>query len=149
MIEGAPILLPRPKPNEHPDVLPDGRIRAANRKTIRMRDPANPGTTREYEWVYCDCGDGGPPNGPLVPVDDITFAFYLCTKCEAKGLGIVAGMMRLPDDTFRARAVEAQLVEAGRPMTIPELAAKAAEPDSLFAKLCKDFDNDLRRRAFR
>jgi hypothetical protein len=87
----------------------------------------------QWEPIYCGncCVEGGK-----VPVGVHNFAFWLCNKCEH--FGEVAGMMRIPDEVFWAKAQEAQLEAYGRELSFDEQVAQLNDDNSILAKLARD-----------
>jgi hypothetical protein len=107
------------------ELLPDSR---AKRATGGIRGPR--GT-----WIpiYCaNCGD----EGGLVPEENMTFAFYLCSACEHHG--IQAHFYAEPDTVFWHRVRQEQIDKHARLLSPEELLAELGRRDSPLAKLFKD-----------
>ena len=93
-----------------PELLPDCRSRHTT--TISR------GVAGYWQPVFCaNCGiEGG-----MVPAENMTFLFYLCTPC-AMTHGQIAGTMMMPDEVFFQKLAEEQLERYGRYLTMEEWA---------------------------
>lgn len=75
------------------EMLPDSRLQQVKTGGILVRMP----------WGTCNCepifcANCGRPGG-YVPVENMTFAFYLCDNCFERW-GPPAGVMMVPDEVF-------------------------------------------------
>lgn len=115
------------------DTLPDSRARE-RKGGIRGPD----GNT--LIPIYCaNCGcDYG-----MVPEKMITFAFALCQPCADK-FGPIAHMYQEPDAAFWERVENAQL-EAGKFLSVQELAVELDNPTSVMAKLAEEWRAHVRK----
>jgi hypothetical protein len=73
----------------------------------------------------------------MVPTENMTFAFWLCRKCEAT-CGVIAGTMSMPDEVFWARLAEEQLASYGRFLTEQELMQVVEADASPLSTLMKE-----------
>ena|SRR3989304_6903266 len=87
-------------------------------------------------WVPIFCANCGE-HGGLVPAENMTFVFYLCTPC-AETYGAIAGMMMMPDEVFWERLKQEQLEKYGRFLNEQELAEIVKIGTSPLAKLIKE-----------
>lgn len=110
-----------------PDLLPD--CRTSFIATPRGATPGPGGF-----WVPLYCGNCGTEGGK-VPEENMTFAFWLCGKCEH--LGQIAGTMQMPDEIFYAQVKQAQLEKYGRIPTAEEVEVLLADPESLESLLAR------------
>jgi hypothetical protein len=86
-----------------------------------------------WEPVFCaNCG----VQGPRVPEENMTFAFWLCTSCY-ETWGEIAGTMAMPDEVFFQTLRDAQRERYGRLLTPEEAQAELANPDSLLSTLAR------------
>lgn len=117
------------------EVLPDSRP-VAMRGTKRKR-VVTPWGAVNYIPVYCaNCGkDGG-----MVPEENCTFVFYLCTPCHEK-LGPIVGTYAVPDEVWWERVRQAQLESYGRELTQSEIITELADVNSALSKLVRDSKN--------
>jgi hypothetical protein len=111
------------------DILPDCRAKQPT-KVIK-------GTLGAFRLnmvpVYCgNCG----VSGPLVPMENMTFAFWLCKKCEK--FGAIAGTMQMPDEVFWAKVKEAEIEKYERELNPAETAEALKDGDSILSKLARD-----------
>jgi len=113
---------------EHPDVLPESR----------MRRPVGGIYSREGGTLiptYCaNCGK----KWGMVPERHITFAFVLCQLCADKH-GNIAHTYKEPDEVFWKRVAEAQLEEFGKFLDPEELAKELDDPTTVLAKLAVEW----------
>ena len=91
------------------DILPDCRLQRGG-GTISC------GANGLWVPVFCaNCGaDGG-----MVPLEGMTFLFYLCNLCAEKH-GQIAGTMVMPDEVFYEKLKQEQLDRYGRYLTNEE-----------------------------
>jgi hypothetical protein len=108
------------------DVLPDSRLRESKGA---IQSPLG-------MWVPIFCANCGTEGG-AVPVENTTFAFWLCTPC-AETHGHIAGTMMMPDEVFFELLKEEQLEAYGRFLTEQELADVVAADASPLATLLKE-----------
>lgn len=109
-----------------PDVLPDSR-----KPHIFTPKGAVMGPMGWMVPVYCaNCGK----EGGLVPQENMTFAFWLCTPCYEKH-GAITGTMAVPDEVFWAQVQAEQMEKYGHELSNEELARVAAEDSSPLATL--------------
>lgn len=87
-----------------------------------------------YVPIYCA---GCHVDGPYVPEENTTFAFWLCQECE-KDWAHVTGTMAVPDDVFFQRVAEEQLETFGRLLTPQELTEVLKDDRSSLTRLSKD-----------
>lgn len=87
-----------------------------------------------HERIFCaQCGaDGG-----LVPVENMTFAFYLCNPCH-EAMGDIPETYAMPDEVFWQKVRDAQVEQFGRVLTPEELAKELDDGDSLLSKLARE-----------
>lgn len=90
------------------DTLPDCRARNAI--------AVNRGVAGLWEPVFC--ANCGAPGGQ-VPMENMTFLFYLCNIC-AETYGHIAGTMIMPDEVFFEALKQEQLARYGRYLTLEE-----------------------------
>lgn len=107
------------------DVLPESRARQTKGRVFTAIGC--------YIPVFCaNCGiEGG-----LVPEEGMTFAFWLCRKCEGT-YGVITSMMRLPDEVFWEKLKQEQLAHFGYYPSQEELAKVLEEDASPLATLLK------------
>ena len=110
-----------------PEILPDCRAHSAvgiARGMLGMWQP-----------VFCaNCGK----EGGGVPVDNVSFLFYLCDVCAEKH-GIIAGTMMMPDEVFYEKLAQEQLLRYGRYLTTEEWAKISEDPAHPMWRLFKGF----------
>jgi len=112
-------------PTSPPNVLPDSRTKDGRGAVL------GPGGY----WVPIYCASCGAEGG-LVPVENMTFAFYLCTPCFAKH-GALTNMMMMPDEVFWEKVKQAQLEQYGRVLSTEELQAVVEADASPLARLIR------------
>lgn len=111
-----------------PDVLPDTRGRYA----VTPKGSVLIGCMW-WEPVFCaNCGT----EGPKVPEEHMTFAFWLCNSCFDRW-GEIAGTMAMPDEVFGRELVAAQEERYGRVLTLEEQDVELSNPDSLLSTLAR------------
>lgn len=109
--------------SEKKDLLPDSRARETKNRVF----------TAMGTWIPVFCANCGARGGSC-PEENMTFLFYLCTKC-AETHGAIAGLMMMPDEVFFAKLKQEQLDSFGRYLTEEELLAVVAEGASPLATL--------------
>ncbi len=109
-----------------PDILPDCRLQDRRHFTMTALGISVP--------IFC--ANCGAPGGE-VPEENMTFAFYLCTKC-AETHGHIAGMMMMPDEVFFEQIKQEQLEAHGRFLTETELVTILEADASPLATLLKE-----------
>lgn len=116
------------------DILPDSRLRTVATAKNSQRRVIDAYGAMGWIPIYCaNCGkDGG-----LVPEENMTFVFYLCTPCADKW-GAIAGTYMEPDTAFWEKVKQAQLEKYGRELTAPEIVEELKNDDSVLSKLAKD-----------
>lgn len=110
-------------------VLPDCRTKTIVTPRGMVQGPGG-------MWVPVFCANCGADGG-LCPHENMTFMFYLCTKC-AETYGQIAGTMMMPDEVFFERLRQEQLEAHGRYLAPQEIAQVVAEDCTPLAKLLKD-----------
>lgn len=110
------------------NILPDSRARDIKGRVF----------TAAGIWLPVFCANCGTDGG-LVPEENMTFVFYLCTKC-AETHGAIAGTMMMPDEVFFEKLRQEQLAAHGKYLSQQELAAVVEADDSPLAKLLKERD---------
>ena len=125
-----------------PDILPDSRIeppKAAAPADVlpesRARETKGRIFTANGVWIPIFCANCGIEGGK-VPEEGMTFAFWLCRKCEIT-YGKVTGVMCLPDEVFWEKLKQEQLAHFGYYPTQEELAKVLEEDASPLATLLK------------
>jgi hypothetical protein len=108
------------------EILPD----------CRTKDRRNFSQTQLGISVPIFCANCGAPGGD-VPEENMTFAFYLCTRC-AETYGQIAGMMMMPDQVFFEKVKQEQLEAYGRYLSELELLAVVEADASPLATLIKE-----------
>lgn len=116
-------------------VLPDSRLRSDKGSVVSDWENPN-GTIVRIECVPVFCANCGK-QGPYVPKENTTFAFYLCMKC-AETHGEIAGIMMVPDEVFFKKAEEAILEKFGRLLGIVDLLKLAERGWGPLASLVKE-----------
>jgi hypothetical protein len=112
------------------EVLPDSRTS----HVVTPKGAIDRGVLGFWVPVFCaSCGaDGG-----LCPEENMTFMFFLCTRCY--GLyGDIAGTYAMPDEIFFARVRELEAQTFGRSLTLEEQIEQLRNPDSAHSKLARD-----------
>lgn len=94
------------------EILPDSRARAG-----RGSVPSQ--ILGGVSWVPIYCANCGDPGG-MVPEENTTFAFWLCTPCFETH-GEIAGMMAQPDSVFYEKVKQEQIEKYGRELAPHEL----------------------------
>lgn len=108
------------------NILPDSRA----------RDPKRLLPSRLGYWVPLACASCGADGG-VVPEQNTTFAFWLCTPCS-ETYGEIAGTLSIPDEVFWQRVRDEQTEAFGRQLTPGELAIVAQEDTSPLATLIRE-----------
>ena len=80
-----------------PEILPDSRLKIP---TNVIRGPGG-------NWVPIFCANCGSAGG-RVPVDNMTFAFWLCENCFEQ-YGAIAATMVMPDEVFWKQVADDQV----------------------------------------
>jgi hypothetical protein len=83
------------------------------------------------------CANCGAENGGLVPEENMTHVFWLCTPCFETH-GEVAGTLVMPDEVFWQKVKEEQLEKYNRELSEAELVAVVAADASPLATLIKE-----------
>lgn len=86
-------------------------------------------------WAKVFCANCGK-DGPLVPEENMTFAFYLCNPCFATH-GEIVNTYIMPDEVFWEKVKQEQLEACGRFLTEAELVEIVAADASPLATLIK------------
>lgn len=73
----------------------------------------------------------------MVPEENMTFAFWLCKKCETT-CGEIAGTMMMPDEVFWQKMKQEQLETYGRFLTEQEVVQVIEADASPLATLIKE-----------
>lgn len=108
------------------DVLPNCRATTATgRKFING-----------VAWVPIYCGNCHVDGG-LVPEENCTFAFWLCSKCEG-AWGQLAATYTTSDEVFWEKVKQEQLERYGRELTEVEVIEALKDDTNPLAKLAKD-----------
>lgn len=108
-----------------PETLPD----------CRAREPKRAIPTAAFGYmVPVTCGSCAK-TGPVVPAENMTFAFWLCKDCEK--YGEIAGTMMIPDEVFWEKVKQEQIEKYGRLLEPHEIEAVAAADSSPLATLIK------------
>lgn len=89
-------------------------------------------------WVPTFCANCGR-QGPLVPEENMTFAFWLCNPCFATCGELTVGMV-MPDEVFWEAVIQAQLAKYGRIPNAAEIIMLLADPGSLESLLARSRD---------
>jgi hypothetical protein len=105
------------------EILPDSRAKV-RRNAVRIGS---------LNWLPIFCANCGGDGG-LVPEENMTFAFYLCTPCSGKWSAL-AGTMMVPDEVFWSHVHQEQINKYGRILPAPELAEVLKDGNSTLAKL--------------
>lgn len=111
------------------DILPDSRLHVNHTPKNMVQGP-------DGMWVPFYCAHCGAEGG-LCPEKNMTFAFYICRKCE-DACGPITGMMMLPDEVFFEKLKNEQLESHGRYLTEDEFALVIAEDCTPLATLIKE-----------
>lgn len=108
-----------------PDILPDSRPSRITKSVWYAGAWWTP--------IYCaNCGaDGG-----IVPEENMTFAFYICTPCYEKH-GAILNMYLMPDEVFWEKMKQEQLERYGHYLSEQELEEVIREDTSPLARLIK------------
>ena len=109
------------------DILPDSRLQRSDRGQVSRGG---------VWWEPIFCASCGTPGG-LVPVENMTFAFYICTPCHERH-GEVAGTYAMPDEVFAEKVRQHQIEKYGCVLDPPAIARALAGGDTALAKLAKD-----------
>ncbi len=111
-----------------PEILPDSRAKAG-RGAVPTCTPMG--------WmvpIYCaNCG----VEGGMVPEENMTFAFWLCTPCFEKH-GAIAGTMVQPDQVFWENVKQEQMDKYGRLLSPDELKDVATANTTPLAALIRE-----------
>lgn len=119
-------------------LLPDSRLRKPKRTVIGTVG----GVRVEWEQVFCaNCG----AEGPLCPVENTTFMFYLCNPCHETH-GDVAGTLAVPDEVYFELVAAEQIEKYGRVLDPDDFAAKASDPGTSLGKIAKQYTEKLLKR---
>jgi hypothetical protein len=107
-------------------LLPDSRAREA-KGVVSVK-----GTN--FVPIFCaNCG--GPGGG--VPVEHMTFAFFLCDPCCEKW-GPIAGVMSVPEEVFWEKVKQEQLDSHGRLLSNAEIVREIDDAESTLSKLVRE-----------
>lgn len=101
----------------------------------RTKTPKGIISIRGTNFVPIFCANCGGPGGG-VPGENMTFAFYLCDKCEH--LGAIAGMMAVPEEVFWEKVKQEQLEKHGRLLSNSEIVRELDDGNSTLSKLARE-----------
>jgi len=108
------------------EVLPDSRPRERHRAVFMQG----------MFWIPIFCANCGADGG-LVPEENCTFAFYLCTKC-CEFWGGLAGTYAVPGEVFWAKVREAQMEKYQRLLSPLEEAEALKDEHHMLSKLIRE-----------
>ena len=109
------------------NILPDCRVQN-NPRTVFL------GALGYWQHVYCGMCH---KEGPAVPKENMTFAFWLCNECFSTQ-GEITNTYVMPDEVFFERVRQEQLASYGRYLSAEEFVAVVEEGTTPLAKLLKE-----------